>query len=212
MKQALIQHFQENGQFWKTFFWGIKYQVSYFVVQFVLNQIKIFFCCCKMLNLRGKSHFLQNYKSCKNVTFHSKAVSTFEPSFWVLLYDQSIIVSMTKTLQLLFRWVLPRTLSVPRLPTYSAVLWLPSWTNQSCGWQLLVYQIHRSLLFMSQDEKPRSRQEVLTLSTCACEACCRVSRTMSRYFLNSPPIARAMSPNAERIWGFTDRWTFSFWG
>lgn len=51
----------------------------------------------------------------------------------------------------------------------------------------------------------------LTLSTCACEACWRVFSTTSRYFLNSPPIARAISPNTERICGFTDLWTFSFW-
>lgn len=50
----------------------------------------------------------------------------------------------------------------------------------------------------------------VTLSTCACEACCSVSSTMSRYFLNSPPIARAISPKTDRIWGFTDLCTFSF--
>lgn len=33
---------------------------------------------------------------------------------------------------------------------------------------------------------------------------------MSRYFLNSPPMARAMSPKADRIWGLTDLCTFSF--
>lgn len=50
----------------------------------------------------------------------------------------------------------------------------------------------------------------VTLSTCACEACCSVSSTMSRYFLNSPPMARAISPKTDRIWGFTDLCTFSF--
>lgn len=49
------------------------------------------------------------------------------------------------------------------------------------------------------------------MSTWAWDACWRVLSTTSRYFLNSPPMARAMSPNTERICGFTDLCTFSFW-
>lgn len=58
--------------------------------------------------------------------------------------------------------------------------------------------------------KTNSRE--LTFSTCACEACCRVFMTMSRYFLKWGPIANATSPNTDNIWGFTDRWTVEFWG
>jgi len=50
----------------------------------------------------------------------------------------------------------------------------------------------------------------LTLSTRAWDACCSVLSTTSMYFLNSGPRASAMSPNTDRIWGFTDRWTCSF--
>ena len=52
---------------------------------------------------------------------------------------------------------------------------------------------------------------VLTLSTWACEACANICKTTSKYFLNSGPILSAMSPNTERIWGFTDRWTVLSW-
>lgn len=58
--------------------------------------------------------------------------------------------------------------------------------------------------------RPSTVGSKLTLSTWAWEACCRVFNTTSRYFLNSPPMARAISPNTDRICGFTDLWTFSF--
>ena len=64
-----------------------------------------------------------------------------------------------------------------------------------------------------RDVKRNSIQDVtklLTRSTCACDACPRVSMTTVKYFWNSTPMASATSPNTDKICGFTLRCTFSF--
>ena len=52
---------------------------------------------------------------------------------------------------------------------------------------------------------------MLTLSTWACEACNKVPSTISKYFVKFVPIAKAMSPNTDKIWGLTVLWTLLSW-
>lgn len=81
-----------------------------------------------------------------------------------------------------------------------------------CSFCLLQYIKHHisipfSFHYRNQFNIWETSTFLLTLSTSACEACTNVCRTISKYFLNAGPILKAISPNTERIWGFTDRWT-----